>query len=178
MITNLSHKVCWEFPCGSPGRLRLPGSSYIDSLMSPNVWYTFGKILKIKFDDIRGQIRKYRLSYNRIFLTYSQGPDQPHKKLPESFTAILNFYIRFYSIFGRNSRNGQWEMNFFSVQLKFEGNLYSTYAVKVFLVGKTFLTRRDWKIEKLPRMSLAVKRRLSDDPKAYELNTWRAVFYL
>ena len=39
----------------------------------PNVWYTFDKIGKIKFDGIRGGIRKYRLRYNLIIFIYSEG---------------------------------------------------------------------------------------------------------
>ena len=42
----------------------MPVRCYIDDLMCPNVWYTFGKFLKIKFDGIRGKIYMYGLRFN------------------------------------------------------------------------------------------------------------------
>ena len=50
---------------------------------------------------------------------------------------------------------------FFSVQLNFKQNLYSTYDVKVFLAGINILDRRDWtmkKSEKCPWKSNVVDR--------------------
>ena len=35
------------------------------NLVYPNVWYTLGKIVKIKLDGIRGQIRVYQLTDTR-----------------------------------------------------------------------------------------------------------------
>ena len=60
-------------------------------------------------------------------------------------------------------------MNFFSVQLNFERNLDSTFIVKTFLVGITFLGGRDWVIKTKPEMTLNVKWRLGAVPQAYEL---------
>ena len=60
-------------------------------------------------------------------------------------------------------------MNFFLVKPNFEGNLYSTYVVKVFLAGITILSRRDWTIKKMPEIPLKVQRPLTDVPQAYEL---------
>ena len=62
-------------------------------------------------------------------------------------------------------------MNFFSVKRTFEGNLFSTYVVEVFLAGITILGRRDWIIKHLPEMHLKVQRPLTDVPQAYELKT-------
>ena len=50
--------------------------------------------------------------------------------------------------------------------------MYSTYVVQVFLVGITFLGRRDLTIKKLPGMPLKIKWRLGTIPKAYELTSW------
>ena len=101
-----SHQVCYKFPCGSPGGLRLSVSREKDFHLCPNVWYTFEKIVKIKFDGIRGRNRKYRLRYNLIILIYSQWPLQHKVKFSEGFTVILNFYSRLNSIIGRNSLIG------------------------------------------------------------------------
>ena len=60
-------------------------------------------------------------------------------------------------------------MIIFSVQRNFEGNLYSTYVVKVFLEGITILGRRDWTITKVRETPLKVKCPLTDTPQAYEL---------
>ena len=60
-------------------------------------------------------------------------------------------------------------MNFFSAKRIFEGNLSSTYVVKVFLAGITILGRRDWTIKPMPEMLLKVQRPLTDVPQAYEL---------
>ena len=135
--------------------------------MCRNVWYTFGKKFKIKFDGVSGRIRKYRLMYNMIVLIYSQGPIKHNIEISESFIVTFNFYSRLNLIFWRNSQNGQWKMNFFSVQRNFEANLYSTYVVQV---GITFLGRRDLTIKKLPGMPLKIKWRLGTIPKAYELS--------
>ena len=61
-------------------------------------------------------------------------------------------------------------MIFFLVQRNFEGNLYSTYLVKVFLAGISILGERDWTIKHMPEVSLKVQRPLTDVPQAYELN--------
>ena len=61
--------------------------------------------------------------------------------------------------------------NFFSVQLNFKQNLYSTYDVKVFLAGINILGRRDWTMKKVREMPLKVKRRRSAIPQAYELES-------
>ena len=47
------------------------------------------------------------------------------------------------------------KMIFFSVHIIFQGNLFSTYAVKVFLVGKTIMGRRDWTIWKKSQKRLS-----------------------
>ena len=107
--------------------------------MCPNVGYTFGKIFEIKFVGLRCRIRNYRLRYNLIVFICSQGIIKHNIEISESFTVILNFYSRLNLIFWRNSQNGQLEMNFFSVQRNFEGDLYSTYVVKVSLEGITIL---------------------------------------
>ena len=89
----------------------------------PNVWYTFGKILKMKFEGIGGWIRKYRFRFNLIVFIYSKELVQHNIKVSETFTVISNFLCCFNSIFGRNSQNGQWEKIFFSVQSSETGNL-------------------------------------------------------
>ena len=61
-------------------------------------------------------------------------------------------------------------MIFFLVKRNFEGNLYSTYAVKVFLAGISILGRRAWAIKHMSEMPLKVQRPLTDVPQAYELN--------
>ena len=58
-------------------------------------------------------------------------------------------------------------MIFLLVKPNFEGNLYSTKVVKVFLAGIKILGRRDWSIKILPEMTLKV---LTDVPQAYELS--------
>ena len=60
-------------------------------------------------------------------------------------------------------------MIFFLVKPNFEGNLYSTNAVKVFLAGIKNLGPRDWSIKRLPKLPLKVQRPLTDVPQAYEL---------
>ena len=109
-----------------------------------NVWYAFEKIIKIKFDGLRGWIRKYRLRFNLIIFIYSEGPLQHYLEFSENFTVILNFYSRLNSIFGRNSQIGLWEILFFSVQWFSVKNLKSTKDVKVFKTGMNLLTRRVW----------------------------------
>ena len=105
-----------------------------DDLVCPNVWYTFRKIIKIKFDDVRGQLYIYGLRYNLISFICSQRPIQPYIKVSEIFNVFLNLNDRLNSILGRNSQNGLLEINFFSVEKNFKGNLHSTNVVKVFLV--------------------------------------------
>ena len=46
--------------------------SYNRCLVSPNVWYTLRKILKMKFDGIPGRTRYYQLRYNLIVFIHSQ----------------------------------------------------------------------------------------------------------
>ena len=89
--------------------------------------------------------------------------------ISEILIVIWNFYNLFISIFGQNSTNGQWEMNFFSTQVDFDGNLKITYVAKVFFIGITIFGRRDWTVKKLPKKSLKVKRPLGAVPQAYEL---------
>ena len=68
-------------------------------------------------------------------------------------------------------------MIFCLTQRNFEGNLYSTYVVKVFLAGITIFGRRDWTIKLMPEMPLKVQRPLRDVPQAYELKKcWTALF--
>ena len=100
----LSLFVCW---------------SWKEVLVWPNAWYVFAKILNIKFDGILGRIRKYRFRYNLIVFLYFKGPVKNYFKVSGSFPVILNFYSRLNSIFGQNSQNGKWKMNFFSIQLNF-----------------------------------------------------------
>ena len=69
----------------------------------------------------------------------------------------------------RDSQNDQFKNDFFSVQRNFEGNLYSTYVVKVFLAGITILGRRDLSIKIIPEIPLKLERPLADVPKANEL---------
>ena len=64
---------------------------------------------------------------------------------------------------------------FFSVQLSFEGNLYRTYVVKVFLVGITILSRTGRASQKVPKTTLEFEWRLGAVPEAYEL---RMIFVL
>ena len=117
--------------------------------MCQNVWYTFGKILKIKCNGIPGLV-------------------QHNIKISEIFTVIWNFYNHLISIFGQKSQNGQCEMNFFSAQVDFDGNLKITYVSKVFIVGIIIFGRRDWTVKQLPKKSLKVKRPLGAVPQAYE----------
>ena len=70
MITNLSYKVCKEFPCGFPCGLCLSVNGRKIALVSPNVvWtmddtvsYMFEKIPKTITDGIRGEIRVSRFA--------------------------------------------------------------------------------------------------------------------
>ena len=66
-------------------------------------------------------------------------------------------------------------MIFFLVKPNFEGNLYSTNVVKVFLAGIKILGRIDWSIKRLPEMPLKVQRPLTDVPQAYELNLYNKI---
>ena len=91
-------------------------------------------------------------------------------KISDIFNFISIFYNHLISIFGRNSQNGQWKMNFFSAQVNFDDNLWSTYVSKVFFVGITILGRRDWAVKKLLKKHLKFKRPLGAVPQAYELN--------
>ena len=63
-------------------------------------------------------------------------------------------------------RNG-----FFSLQLYFGSNLYSTYVVKIFLVGISILGRRGRAIRKIRKKTLKVKWRLGAIPQAYEFTS-------
>ena len=60
-------------------------------------------------------------------------------------------------------------MSFFSAQVNFEGNLYSTYFVKVLTVGITISGRRDRAIWKIPKTTLELEWRLGTIPQADEL---------
>ena len=122
--------------------------------MCPNVWYTFGKILNMKFEVIGGSIRKYRFRFNLIVLIYSKELVQPNIKVSETFTVISNFLSCLNSIFGRNSQNGQWEKIFFSVQSSETGNLLkNTCCEKVWkgykLYRITILSLEDLVMEKV-----------------------------
>ena len=145
--------------------------------MCPNVWYTFGKILKIKFDDIRGKIYMYGFRYNLIIFIYSQGPLQHNIKLSGNFTVIFCFYSRLNSIFGRNSQIGFWEILFFSAQRFSVRNPQSTKAVKVLNTGKNIWTRRVWVSKILHNIRLKIQCRRSATPKAWELIEFSWDFY-
>ena len=54
-------------------------------LVCLNVWYTFEKIVKIKFDGFRGRIRKYRLRYSLIIFIYSEGSLKYNIEFSENF---------------------------------------------------------------------------------------------
>ena len=75
-------------------------------------------------------------------------PGQNYIKGSDIFSVLLIFYTSLNSIFGRKSQNSQLEMNFSSIQLNFEGDIYSTYGVIVFLVGTTISGPRDRTIKK------------------------------
>ena len=60
-------------------------------------------------------------------------------------------------VFARKLQNSQWEINFSQSKKKFYGNLYSTYVVKVFLVGITNFVRRDWSTAIMRKMNLTIK---------------------
>ena len=62
-------------------------------LVCPKVWYTFEKVVKIKFDDLGGGIRKYRLRYNSIIFIYSEGPLQHNIEFSENFTFEKSFFL-------------------------------------------------------------------------------------
>ena len=169
-INFLSYQVSSEVPCGSPSGLRLSLSRKKEVLLCPNVRYTFEKIVKLKFDDILGRIRKYRLRYSFIMFIYSQGPLQHNIKFSEGLSVIFNFYSRLNSIFGRNSKIGLWEIIFFSAQRFFAINLKSWKAVEVLNTGINILGRRDWTINKFPKTTLKVKWFSRTIPQACELN--------
>ena len=137
--------------------------------MCPNVWFTFEKIIKIKFDGVRGRIRKSRLRYYLIIFIYSEGPLQHYIKFSENFTVIFNFNSRFNSIFGQNSQISLWEIIFFSVQWFSVQNLKRTKAVKVFKTGMNILTWRVWAGKILHNIRLKIQCRGSAIPKAWEL---------
>ena len=67
-------------------------------------------------------------------------------------------------------------MFFFTVELNFEGDLYSTYVVKVYFVGIKILGQRDRAMKKMSKTTLKVKWRLGAVPQAYELRITKILF--
>ena len=86
---NMSHQVHSEFLCASPGGLRFSKNFKNEVLLCPYVRYTFGKILKLKLDGIRGWIRKHRYRNNLIIYINSQAPVHHNIKVSENYTVIF-----------------------------------------------------------------------------------------
>ena len=115
--------------------LCLSVESIKEVLVCQNVWYTFEKIVKIKFD-ICGRIRKDRFWDKVIIFIYSQGLFQLNIKFSETFTVILNFY--------RRSNQIEWEIIFFVARRFSPQNLNTTEAAKVLKTSKNISARRVW----------------------------------